>query len=344
MLQRLFLTLTLLLFIGIDQIGATSKDSTAKVNYMPEIHGVFRGRFQASTTESDNYRFQVRNARLNISGKIAPIADYYIQADFCDQGQIKMLDAWARIWATKEIGFQAGQFRMPFGIDSHRGPASYYFANRSFVGKQMCNYRAVGAKAMWKPTKLPISLEAGVFNPGTIGDHTPWRNTLTYSAKLTANWNNFTFATGFMSIKPDIARANILDAAISWSDKHWHVEGEYMYKHYVNDRHKPAHAYNIFANYSMPIRTGFFNQLSFQGRFDGLTNHSTGVSSSSTGEISTNHPSRNRFTIGSTISYVRSKNMHLDIRLNYENYLYHHGFTPEVSDDDKITAEIVISF
>ena len=73
MLQRIFLSLTLLLFIGIDQIGATSKDSTAKVNYMPEIHGVFRGRFQASTTESDNYRFQVRNARLNISGKIAPI-------------------------------------------------------------------------------------------------------------------------------------------------------------------------------------------------------------------------------------------------------------------------------
>ena len=345
MLQRLFITIILFSLFGLEQIAATSKDSTTtKVNYIPEIHGVVRGRFEASTAQGDHYRFQVRNARLNISGKIASFADYYLQADFCDRGQIKMLDAWARLWATKEIGVQAGQFRMPFGVDPFRGPASYYFANRSFIGKQMCNYRAVGAKVSWNPSKLPITLEAGIFNPGTIGDHTPWRNTLTYSTKLTAKWDNLTFATGFQSIKPEYVRANVIDAAITWSANRWIVEGEYMYKHYVNNHHKPAHAYNIFANYTMPIRTKFFNQLSFQGRFDGLTDHSTAILDDSTNQLTTNHPSRNRITIGSTISYVRSKKLHLDIRLNYENYFYHHGHTPAVENDDKITAEVVFSF
>lgn len=342
MLERLIITIILFTLIGIEQVVAS--DSTSKVNYIPEIHGVVRGRFEASTTESDHYRFQVRNARVNIGGKIASFADYYAQVDFCDRGSIKILDAWARVWATKEIGFQAGQFRMPFGVDPFRGPATYLFANRSFIGKQMCNYRAVGAKVMWKPSKLPISLEIGAFNPGTIADHTPWHNTVTFATKLTARWNNVTFATGFQSIKPDAVRANVIDAAATWSTGRWLVEGEYMYKHYVNNHHKPTHAYNIYANYAMPIRAGFFNQLSLQCRFDGLTDHSTAVIDNITNEIITNHPARNRFTIGSTISYVRSKNMHLDIRLNYENYIYHHGHTPQVENDDKITAEIVLSF
>ena len=339
MTKRLLLAFLLSSSVCIGNISAEEK-SENKVNYIPEVHGVVRGRFEASTTESDHYRFQVRNARLNIGGKISSFADYYVQADFCDRGQIKFLDAWARVWVTKEIGFQAGQFRMPFGVDPFKGPATYYFANRSFVGKQMCNYRAVGAKAMWKPSKLPITVEVGAFNPGTIGDHTPWRNTVTFASKLTAKVDNVTFATGFQSIKPDAVRANLIDAAVTWSTGRWLVEGEYMYKHYVNDRHKPAHAYNIYANYAMPIKAGFFNQLSFQGRFDGLTDHSTAVGE----DLITDHPTRNRITIGSTISYVRSKNMHLDIRLNYENYFYKNGHTPSVDNDDKITAEIVLSF
>lgn len=322
---------------------ASEADSSSnKISYIPQIHGVVRGRFEASTEHSD-YRFQMRNARLNVGGKIAPFAEYYIQADFCDRGKIKILDAWARIRVTKEIGFQAGQFRMPFGVDPFRAPANYIFANRSFVGKQMCNVRAVGAKVMWQPSALPLTLEAGAFNPGTIGDHTPWHNTLTYAAKLTACWDNVTFATGFQSVKPDSVRANLADAAVTWSAGRWLVEAEYMYKHYTRDRHKPAHAYNFYADYSMPIQTSLFNRLSFQGRFDGLTAHSSAVRDSE-GLLVTNDAPRNRVTLGSTISYVRNKNMRLDLRLDYEKYFYHDGFVPTVDNGDKIVAEIVIRF
>lgn len=341
MLQKIIVALTLL--AAVTDISAAEADSTArKTNYIPQIHGVVRGRFEASTQHSD-YRFQVRNARLTVGGYIAPFAEYFIQTDFCDRGSIKILDAWARIWATKELGFQAGQFRMPFGVDPFRAPANYIFANRSFMGRQMCNVRAVGAKVMWQPSDLPVTLEAGAFNPGTIADHTPWHNTLTYAAKLTARWHNVTFATGFQSVKPDSVRANLADAAVTWAAGRWTVEGEYMYKHYTRDRHKPAHAYNFFADYSMPIKTALFNRLSFQGRFDGITAHSSAVRNAD-GHLVTNDAPRNRLTLGSTISYVRSRNIHLDLRLDYEKYFYHNGFTPTVDNGDKIVAEIVLRF
>lgn len=325
-----------------DSPAKTEADSSS-ISYIPQIHGALRGRFEATTDPGGDYRFQVRNARLNVSGKIAPWADYYMQADFCDRGKIKMLDVWARLWATPSIGFQAGQFRMPFGVDPFRGPANYLFANRSFVGKQMSNVRAVGFKAIWKPSALPFTLEAGAFNPGTIGDHTPWRNTLTYAAKLSARWRNVTFTTGFQSVRPDSVRANLFDAAVSWKSGGWLVEGEYMYKHYTRNRHKAAHAYDIYADYAMPLHTRIFNRLSFQARLDGLTAHSDATGSPDL-PLATTDPARNRITLGTTISYLRGKNLRLDLRLNYENYFYHSDFCPTAENADKVVAEIVVSF
>ncbi len=341
MLQKSILALTLM--ASALTAGASEADSTTvKVRYIPQIHGVVRGRFEASTEDGD-YRFEVRNARLTVGGNIAPFADYFIQTDFCDQGKIKILDAWARAWFSKSFGVQAGQFRMPFGVDPFRAPSNYIFANRSFMGKQMCNYRAVGAKFMWHPVALPMTIEAGAFNPGTIGDHTPWHNTLTYAAKLTADWDNVTFTTGFQSIRPDGVRANLVDAAATWKYDRWIVAGEYMYEHYTRNRHRDAHSYLVYADYSMPIHAGFFNNLSFQGRFDGITAHSSAVRDSD-GEITTTTPAHNRLTVGSTISYLRSKTIGLDFRLNYEKYFYHHGVDPTAENGDKIVAEMVIRF
>lgn len=337
MLHRLLFALALAASL------ACAASQTDSISYRPEIHGTVRGRFEASTEHGD-YRFQVRNARLSVNGKIAPIADYFVQMDFCDRGKIKILDAWARLWATPGLGFQAGQFRMPFGVDPFRAPHTYIFANRSFIGKQMCNFRAVGAKAMWHPRAIPFTLEAGAFNPGTIDDHTPWHNTLTYAAKATYSISGLTFATGFQSIKPGPVRANLIDAALTWKHDRWLIEGEYMHKHYVNDAHRAAHAYNLFADYRMPLRTSFFNRLSFQGRFDGLTAHSSATVTDEAGHIVTDHPARNRVTLGSTISYIRSASMYLDLRVNYEKYFYHSGVRPSAENGDKAVMELVVRF
>ena len=50
------------------------------IDYMPQIHGTFRGKYEMETEDGVS-RFQVRNARLSVSGNILPVIDYYIQFD-----------------------------------------------------------------------------------------------------------------------------------------------------------------------------------------------------------------------------------------------------------------------
>lgn len=339
MLKKILYTAALIISTA---FNASSENADSTFSYRPNIHGTFRGRFEASTVESD-YRFQVRNARVKIDGKVAAFADYFFQVDLCDRGSIKILDAWARIWASKEVGFQAGQFRMPFGVDPFRAPGNYFFANRSFIGNQVCNYRAVGAKAMWHPVALPLTIEAGAFNPATISDHKTWHNKLAYAAKLTYKIGDISLATGFQSVSPDRIRANSVDGAVTWNHGRWIVEGEYMYKHFTRDNHKATHAYNLFANYHMPVKAGFFNRLSFQGRFDGMTDCSSGKRNDD-GVLTTDYPARNRITLGSTISYIRTKSLNLDLRVNYEKYFYHDDYKPTPDTGDKAVVELVVNF
>lgn len=346
--QPFRLILSLLIFslsTSVASAADTESDKTVKeeVDLMPKFNGVVRARWEMDTHGGEN-RFEVRNARLMISGKIARPVDYFIQTDFCDRGKIKILDVYARVWPTEEIGLQVGQFRMPFGVDPFRAPHHYYFNNRSFIGREVCNVRAVGVKAQWAPKSLPLNLEAGAFNPNTITDHQTWHRKLSYAAKLTFNpTEHLGFATGFQSLSPDSTRINLIDGCITWKSGRWIAEGEYMYKHYGHDRHKPCHAYNAFASYWMPVKAGIFNRLSFHGRFDGMTDHSTGVRNSD-GRLQTDSPGCNRLTAGATISYFHSANRFIDFRVDYEKYFYRHNAPHSLDRGDKITAELVLRF
>ena len=308
--------------------------------YLPQIHGVFRGRWEMEP-ESGLNRFQVRNARLTVSGKIAAPIEYFFQTDLCDQGKMKILDAYGKVNFSAAVALQAGQFRMPFGVETFRAPLNYIFANRSFIGKQVCNYRAVGAKLMVIPAE-GLTLEAGAFNPTVIGDHNVWVKTLAYAGKATLKKGEVTLSAGVQSLSPDSVRINVLDGAAGWSHGRWNVNGEYMHKHYTHKTHKSAHSYVFWADYRMPVAIGIFNSLSFEGRFDGMTAHSSGKRDNSK-KLSTTDPARNRVTIGSTLSYIKGS-VHCDLRLNYEKYFYHSGVTVPVGENDKIVAEMVIRF
>ena len=77
-------------------------------SYVPEIHGALRTRYEMDL-DGDGSRFQVRNARVSLAGKIAPTIDYFAQTDLCDRGKMKILDAWGRIGIVRGLAFQAGQ-------------------------------------------------------------------------------------------------------------------------------------------------------------------------------------------------------------------------------------------
>lgn len=312
------------------------------IDYTPKIHGVVRTRLEVAT-ETGDYRFQVRNARLSVNGNIASTISYHINTDFCDQGKIKILDAWGRISLTDGLAFQAGQFRMPFGVEPFRGPLNYIFANRAFIGKQMCNVRAVGVKACYSFNTIPLDIEAGAFNPTAIGDHSGWHNTLACAGKISYRIGNITLTTGLQSIIPDSVRTNLIDGCISWKSGRWIVEGEYMNKHYTRSRHKTCHGFNLYADYWLPINAGIFNRLSFQGRIDGMTDHSNSQRNDD-GLLSTDDPARNRITAGATISHIKSKNLFLDLRANYEKYFYHNGADRTPYDGDKAMIEMILRF
>ncbi len=315
---------------------------TVKVNYRPNFHGTVRSRFEYAT-DGGEYRFQVRNARFSINGNICREISYFVNTDLCDRGKMKILDAWARAEFVPHLSLQAGQFRMPFGVDPFRAPHQYYFANRSFIGKQMCNYRAVGAMLIYDFAALPLKLEAGAFNPYSIGDHTGWGKKLAGAGKATLGLGEFTLSAGASTIRPSGIRANLAGASLSWSHSRWIVEGEYMHKHYVHGAYKNAHAYSVFTNYYMPVNAGIFNRLSFQGRFDGITDHSN-CAPDDEGVLKVTDNARNRITAGATLTCMKMKNMYFDFRVDYEKNFYRHDFKPTPEYGDKIVAEIVLRF
>lgn len=325
---------------------AAQPDSTT-VSYRPNIHGTFRGRFEATLSGDRAERFQARNARVSIDGMAATWVNYYFQADVCDRGTMKILDVWARLTPVEGFSLQAGQFRMPFGVESFRSPHTYIFANRSFVGKQMANYRAVGVKASWQPKGTALQIEAGAFNPTTISDHTGWHHSLAYAAKAAWRTGNVALSAGFLTTSPDSARFNIADVSVRWAMGRWEAEAEYMHKRYAHSRHQPAHSYIIWGNYKIPLRGRLVNQISLQGRFDGITAHSSGRRDRNTGLLTTDQPPCNRLTLGVTLSHLVSKNLFVDLRANYENYFYRnatakHAVGPDGSD--KALVELVVRF
>ncbi len=322
---------------------AASADSipATKVDYMPKIGGTIRARWEMQTDGGLN-RFQLLNARVTLAGKIAAPIDYFMQADLCDCGSMKFLDGWVRMSLFRGFRVQAGQFRVPFGIDTFRGPGNYIFANRSFIGRYICNRRAVGVKASYAIPAVPVEVEAGVFDPGTIGDHKAWSHQKTWAAKAVASLGDFKVATGVVSDSPDSVRYNIADAAVVYSCGRWQAEAEYMYKHYTGRSHRATHAAHAWVDYAMPVRAGIFNQASFQGRFDVMTAGSDGRRDD-TGLLYTNQPARRRITLGATMSRIAGTR-HADLRLNYEKYFYNSGVSAPDGLGDKIVAELVLKF
>lgn len=325
--------------------SAAPELSLAKLQpYLPTFHGTIRPRFEWDT--SDNLtRFQVKNARLSAGGSIGTRVDYFMQVDFCSEGSFKLLDFWGRINLGRGVAIQAGQFRMPFGVDPFRAPHNYIFANRSFIGKYVCNYRAVGLKASFAPSAFPLSLEAGIFNPASTSSQTQWSSTVAYSAKAAYRLiSDLKVATGFMSVIPYGRRANLIDAAITFTPGPFTFEAEYMNERYLNSPLSPCQAYNFYANYRIPVSWGIFNQWSAQARFDGMTAYSN-LQPDANGQLSITQPRRNRLTVGSTIAWVRSANLFFEFKVNYEKYFYPSATSPAgAGQADKLLAEMVLRF
>ena len=328
--------------------------SAPKVDYVPKIHGTVRAKYEYQP-EISSGRFEVRNARFSLEGKVAPAVSYKAEIDLSDEGQIKMLDAYARFtpWAGRKTGrgekpavedarFTIGQMRVPFTIDAHRSPHQQYFANRSFIAKQVGNVRDVGATLGARfNIGFPLIVEAGIFNgSGLTNQKDFWTDQINYSAKaqlLFAPGWNLTLST--QHIRPDSIGIYLYDAGIYFERAGWHVEAEYLLKHYSQDAYGEVHAVDAFVSYTLPLRK-VFKSMSFLGRYDYMSDHSSGEREE--GVLITDDFRRQRLTGGITLSI--GKPFLSDIRLNYEKYFYRDGAIPKVSEQDKFVIEFMTRF
>lgn len=225
------------------------KEKMETKDYLPEVHGTIRAKYEYQTTMGAG-RFEVRNARVSVTGNVLPSVAYKAEIDLSDEGQIKMLDAYARLFPTKGLTVTAGQMRVPFTIDAHRSPHQQYFPNRSFIAKQVGNVRDVGFTVGYTlPTDVPITVEGGLFNGSGLTNQKEWHKEVNYSAKA-----QFLFTKGLnltlsvQSIQPEEVRMQSYDIGAYYETGRFHIEGEYLYKQYSGNAFKDVHAVNTFIN------------------------------------------------------------------------------------------------
>ena len=261
-----------------------------------------------------------------------------------------MLDAYTRLKPVQGLQFTIGQMRVPFTIDAHRSPHQQYFANRSFIAKQVGNVRDVGAALGYSfNAGFPIILEAGLFNgSGLTNQKDFWTKSINFSAKAQMLLpGGFNLMLSTQKIKPDHVNVMMYDAGAYWHAKGWHVEAEYLYKHYAHDAFKAVHAFDSFISYDIPSGKGLIRYVTPLLRYDYMSDHSDGTrylngKADKSGTLIVNDSQRSRLTGGVTLSL--KKPFVSDIRFNYEKYFYKDSGIPHTSEKDKFVVEVMTRF
>ena len=237
--------------------------------------------------------------------------------------------------------------RVPFTIDAHRSPDQQYFANRSFIAKQVGNVRDVGAMAAYDfHVGFPIRVQAGLFNgSGLTGQKDYWTKGTNFSSKVQFF---FPFHTDLVlsaqKISPNHNTIMMYDGGLTYHRGPFLCEAEYLFKRYSHHLYKDVHAVDVFANYDIPVRDKrcLIKKVSPLVRYDFMTDHADGTKYDESGAMATTDYQRNRLTGGVTLSLA--KPFVSDIRINYEKYFYRKSGIPKTSEKDKIVIEFMTHF
>ncbi|MFW5599187.1 MAG: porin [Bacteroidales bacterium] len=319
----------------------SAKNKKPLPEWLPKISGTLRAKGEYQTRDKEG-RFEVRNARVAFDGNVTPIVIYRAEVDLSDEGRIRMLDAYAGVLPVKGLTLRIGQMRVPFSIDAHRSPHKQYFANRSFIAKQVGDVRDVGLCASYTLPKTPLTIEGGLFNGSGLTDQKDyWTKNLNFSAKV--QWKPVKMLTlqgSVQKISPTGGMVMLYDGGVSFNHAGVFLEAEYLRKHYKNNAYHAVNALNTMAAYTLPLRR-VFDHLRFLTRFDMMDDHSRGALNDE-GVLQTDDAARKRLTAGITLGFA--KRIAAELRLNYEKYFYDKGAAMKTSERDKVVMEMMIHF
>lgn len=332
-----------ILLVAIPLIGTRQSQAVDPLSYRPDVHATVRAKYEYQP-QIGKGRFEVRNARVGVEGKMFPTVGYKAEIDLSDEGAVKMLDAYVRLQTRKRLRLTVGQMRVPFTIDAHRSPHLQYFANRSFIAKQVGNVRDVGAAVGCTFfERCPLTLEAGIFNGSGLTDQKNfWTSSYNFSFKAQAAIaRRLNLTVSFQRADAGDVKVDMYDIGGYYASGRWHVEGEYLRKRYAGGCFPAVDAFDAFAAYRLPLKKAF-TALSFLGRYDCMSDHSRGKRNEA-GALKADDPARHRLTGGITLS-MGTPELQADIRINYERYFYGSDAVPPTSERDKAVVEFVCHF
>ena len=328
---------------AVSMLTASASDSIDWKKYVPEVHATLRTRYELNTQDGSS-RFQVRNARLNLKGKVTDFLGYYLRADFCDRGEFKMLDAYAIVTPVRGLNIMLGQMRVPLSVDGSRGPNSYWFTNRTLLARDMWKSRKVGIKARYTFSIHGHStfVEGGVFSSASTADQTAWGKHYTFGVIGGISLGDWVPEIGYQSHMVGTTRANLYDASLTWTHGLWQAEAEALYKAYSNKAAKAVKAFNVMARRFFPIRCRMADRVSADLRYDSSTDNCDGKRDD-TGRLTVTQASRRRLTLGSTISYLKGP-VKAHLRINYDQNFHLADRSYTASEDNRLTVEIMLHF
>ncbi len=330
--------LTFLFYCVAFHLFAFSPDSL----FYPHIEGTIRSKYEYNTSLSE-HRFQIRNARFSINGNFSELVSYKAEIDLSDEGETKMLDAYLRFQPQEWFRFTIGQQKIPFSTDNLRSPHQLFFANRSFIGKQLTGLRDVGATVLFSNRKfIPVEFIAGVYNGTGLYDQQRWRETdeLSYAFRTLITPLKFiSISLNYNSVHPYEIRMNMYNVGGAIDFAGLHVESELYYKTYQDSVFKPTVGFFVMGAYSFKTdKLKYIKKITPVLRYDNMSNNNRGeISENQTYQV--DDYVRSRVTGGLTFSL--SKPFLNDIRLNYEHYIFPSVLT---NDQNKLVLEFVVRF
>lgn len=339
----------------LSQVEMKLEQQQRRWEHLPRIHGILRGKYEYSP-DLDASRFEVRNARLSAEGKLPLRSEYKLEVDLCDESSIKMKDAWVRVTPWKTLRLTIGQQRMPFSIDAHRNPSAQYFANRSFIAKQVGDMRDVGFQAGYDLSsggnRTMLRIDGGIFNGSNLDNQkTAWFTSPGYSARIQY------FPMDGIALVPSVQHQQIAERTASYTSVDfgayyekagWHVEAEFLHKFYGKGAFDDCNAVNVMAIFKRSLKkkngARFIQSIAGLSRYDYMQDHSSGKGGfvEGTRHLARTDAERHRMTLGITCA-VSNPYFPTELRFNYEKYWYPHGGALK-NEQDKLVCELMIRF
>lgn len=306
------------------------------IDTKPQINGTIRAKYEYNSSR-DQQRFQVRNARFGVTGNVNTLVSYKAEMDLSDEGKFKVLDAYIRVTPLKDLSLTIGQMKIPFSTDNLRSPSQIYFANRSFIAKQISkNLRDVGAMLTYKNnTLIPVELSAGVFNGNGLVEQT-WQNDMNFATRLTIEpvknmGLSAQYYEGKMLANEKTDRIKMYDFGINYRIGNFFIDSEYAHKtskDTASQQITHSNAFFIFGAYDFWLTKGFITYITPAFRYDFMDQ-----------DVNLGLIEPQRYTAGLTFGLNKKYNT-THVRINYEKYMYHD--LPNL--DDKLVVEFMVKF